>query len=585
LVQNHRPACLVVPPRSHDELAEIALRDFLTYVEKSTGVRLPVADTPHQDVDSPIVGLRVSHSDEQGRNRDGGKLSRHEFRYQVTPTRMTITGADPGGLAKGVHWFLRQKLGVRWFMPTELGEEVPRHRTVQLKQENTVRSPEFEWVRMTGNPEALPEEVMWGIRHGDDILDADIRNHWFRAHNWSHIISPTQENVQKHPEWFAREEGELPQAGPYLNVDVSNPEVIERFVEVARSYFDTDPRRVMFSIEPNDTQYYGNSRSLKELRKRLGADAISTDEFIWFCNRVAAGLKTTHPDKRLGFYAYGHHMWAPRVVMPDPMLSFMMCRHGGRACTRHSLLDPRNHINAEWRKNFEMWCTQLEHPGYYGYWGEFSWFGPTPLDRLAEDLPYLKRQKVYQTNSENRFSWATNAPYYYLALRLVQDTGLNPAVILDEFCRGMYGRAHEPMRRYWARWSNAWDAAPPRDRTGYRHESTFPPTLIQAAREDLDKARQLVSDQPKRFQSRVRLAQTGLVFTDSYLRMYRQAAAGEYAAAIATGEEVEQIILDAAESGRPAPFARHPSAEKSQMALDRLRADLSRYRSELSKSR
>ena len=245
------------------------------------------------------------------------------------------------------------------------------------------------------------------------------------------------------------------------------------------------------------------------------------------------------------------------------------------------MLDPRNRINAEWRKNFEAWSAQLKQPGYYGYWGAYSWFGPTPLDRLAEDLPYLKRQRVHQLNSENRFSWATNAPFYYLALRLVQDTRLDAAGVLDEFHRGMYGPAHNAMKRYWSRWSRAWDAAPQRDRAGYHHETTYTPALIQAAYEDLEEARQLVSSQPHRYQARVRLAHVGLVFTDRYLGMYRQAAAGEYAAAITAGEQIQKIILDAAKLGRPAPFALHPSAEKSQMALDRLRADRNRYRSQL----
>ena len=275
---------------------------------------------------------------------------------------------------------------------------------------------------------------------------------WSRSHNWSHVVPPTRENVEKHPEWFAREEGELPKVDHRLNVDISNPEVIEKFIAAARSYFDADPKRVMFSLEPNDSQYYGNSKSLQVVRKQLGAEAISSDEFVWFCNRVAAGVKKTHPDKILGFYAYGHHMWAPRVEKPDPMLSFMMCRHGSRACARHSLLDPRNQINAEWRKNFEQWSSQLERRGYYGYWGDYGWFGPTPLNRLADDLPYLKRKKVYQLNSENRFSWATNAPYYYLALRLFQDTRLNASAVLDDFSKGTYGSAFKPMKRYWTRW-------------------------------------------------------------------------------------------------------------------------------------
>ena len=572
LVRDGKSSCTVIAPKSTAELAKIALRDFLHYVKRATGNELRTLQTG-QDSKQPAVELRIDAR---------ANLPRHAFRYRVTTKRLTITAADPGGLAKGVHWFLREKLGVRWFIPTKLGEEVPRHKTIKLRIADQIKAPEFEWLRMTGNQSFLPEEVMWGVRHGDDVYDPSVRLHWFRSHNWSHIVPPTKENVEKHPEWFAREEGQLPKLNSLLNVDVTNREVIAQFIKRTRAYFDADPRRVMFSIESNDTQYFGNSKPLKALRKKLGPKAISTDEYIWFCNQVAKEVIKTHPDKKLGFYAYGNHMFAPTVVKPHPMLSFMMCRHGGRSCARHSILDPNNHVNARWRKNFEAWCSMLKQPGYYGYWADYGWYGPTPLNRLAEDLPYLKRQKVHQLNSENRFSWSTNAPYYYLALRLTQDTRLNPAVVLDEFYRGMYGPASEPMRRYWMRWSKAWEAAPPRDNKGYHYEKTYSPQLVRAAYNDLREAKALVAQQPKKYRKRIHLAYVGLTFTDRYLRMYRQAAAKDYKGAIATGKEIEQIILNSAKLGRPAAFAMHPSSVKYQMSLGRLLSDVGRYKKALS---
>ena len=153
--------------------------------------------------------------------------------------------------------------------------------------------------------------------------------------------------------------------------------------------------------------------------------------------------------------------------------------------------------------------------------------------------------------------------------------------VLDDFCRGMYGPARAPMKRYWTRWSRAWDAALPRDREGYHYETTYLPSHIEAAYQDLREARQRAAGQAKRYRDRVELAHVGLRFTDYYLRMLRQAADGRYGAAIETVEEIREIVLESAELGRPAAFALHPSSQKNQMALDRLTSDVRKYRERL----
>ena len=63
--------------------------------------------------------------------------------------------------------------------------------------------------------------------------------------------------------------------------------------------------------------------------------------------------------------------------------------------------------------------------------------------------------------------------------------------------------------------------------------------------------------------------------------MYRQAESKNFAGAIATGKEIKQIILSSAKLGRPAAFAMHPSADKGQMTLDRLKSELNRQKREM----
>ena len=415
LVVDHKTTAVVVRPAGNLQTNErMAVADLLDYVEKSTGARLIVTDNVQQvAADRPAVVLDfVGSAPKHATVRPPRPLKRHAFYFEVTHRRMTILGADPRGLASGVHWFLRNKLGVRWYMPTELGEEVPRHASLTLKPEQKTVNPEFEWLRFTGNVHVLPDEVDWGVRHGDDLWDTDFRDHWHFQKNWVNLLPLTPENVKQHPDWWPRAEGKGPVYHDELNVCVSNPEVIQLFVDAARRYFDADPDRVMLSLESNDSPEYCRCRSCKDLLAGLGPGATQCDMYINFCNRIIAEVRKTHPDKLYGFYAYasyGDHTYPPTNVKPDPSLRVLMTRYGHKVCNRHWLEDPRCKINPTWRENFDKWSDALGNCGVYDYWAGYQWFGPEPHTRLTKDLPFFKSRGVQYVCSEGGYSWGGRA--------------------------------------------------------------------------------------------------------------------------------------------------------------------------------
>lgn len=579
LVVDHSTEAVVVPPpgdlgaNGHD-LERLALNDFREYIEKSTGARPAVADRPAKvPANQPLVVLGIA-----GRDMDAAPLAapvplkRHAFYYCATSRRLTIIGADPRGLANGVHWLLRNKLGVRWYMPTELGEVVPKHASVTLEPQQVTVSPEFDWIRFTGNINELPDEVLWGVRHGDDLWDEEFRHHWHFQKHWAALLPPTKENVENHPEWWAREEGKLPVYHDELNVCVSNPEVIQKFSEAARQFFDAEPDRVMLSLESNDSPEYCRCRSCQNLLASLGPDATQSDMYIHFCNRVIAAVRKTHPDKLYGFYgyqSYGDHTNPPRRVKPDPSLRVLLTRYGDKVCNRHWLEDPRCQVNPKWRESFEKWSLALGNCGVYDYWAGYQWFGPEPHTRLAKDLPFLKKHGAQYVCSESGYSWGTMGPFYYQTARLLQDTSLDSGSLIDEFCRGMYGPAYAPMRRYWQRWIDAFDGGPDCetevDRSRYpahiswhiyryHYDQVYTPDLIAAAYRDIEEALRLVESAPEQYRLRIQMAQFGLRYTDAILRMFRQITAGDTMQALAAAEQAIDVIKESRSLPGPDTF-------------------------------
>jgi hypothetical protein len=569
LTRSGKANAVVIAPSANTELEKIALDDFVQYVARSSGATLnTVSGRAEVPTDQSVVELRVI----DGNLPADPKLSRHAFLYRVSPQGLTILGADPRGLANGVHWFLRTRLGVRWYMPTELGEEVPRHPTIALETEERVIRPEFEWLRFVDG-----EELMWGVRHGEDALDTDFRDHWHFQKNWAFFLPATEQTVRDHPEWFAREEGQLPHTEELeeLNVCVSNPDVLRTFVERAKEEFTDHPHRVMLSLEANDSPQYCRCTGCQSLKSSLGAEATQSDLFLNFCNQVAGGVKQTHSNKLFGFYAYGSygdHTYPPRHVKPDAALAVLMTRskYHDSVCYRHSLTDPRCQNNAAWRENFEKWTGLLDHVGVYDFWANYHWYGPEPLNRLVEDIPYWKSRGVRYVASETGYNWATMAPYYYVTARLLQDTSLKDGDLLDEFCAGMYGPASQPMRRYWQGWIDAFAGGPCRvslskiDQStpymirhylqAYSYAETYTPRVLRNASGALSEAKLLVRDASEKCRYRVQLADYGLQFTEHILAMLRRGDREDYAGALEAALQARAVIQEANKLPGPPAF-------------------------------
>jgi len=156
--------------------------------------------------------------------------------------------------------------------------------------------------------------------------------------------------------------------------------------------------------------------------------------------------------------------------------------------------------------------------------------------------------------------------------------------VLSDFCRGMYGPAFEPMKRYWQRWIDAHESAgePDFKRGGwhprgidrhfraYRYDKAYPPDLIHAAYQDLQEAKTLVADGPERHRQRVEFAYLGLRFTDLWLSVIRQAYAKDYPASVKTGRSLLELIEDEKSRPRPVAFSRFEAAagQRLQSMLD-----------------
>lgn len=482
---------------------------------------------------------------------DPAKLPKHGFRIRAAGKRMDVIGQSEQGASNALYWLLWEKVGVRWYIPTRLGEEIPVHDGISIGAMDVTLGPDF------------PVYATFDARNygsgGNRTREGQSRDTMTR-HIWSEIVPPSDENKLKHPEWFALTDVEETPGERLLDhlwkdgkgqirggqVCTTNPEVLKMFVARARTFFRENPDCAMFSVESNDYGDFCVCERCKELDAKLGNGPLM-NRLISFYNQIAAELKEEFPDKQLGFYAYADHVAPPTAVKPDPMLVPLLCFFGSPACYQHAINDASCPVNAAWRKNvFDPWVKLCPKFGYYSYYAYSSaWQGPQMMVKtLPEDLKFIAKHGGFSFHVDGWTNWATCAPMYYLLRRLPWDVDADPQALLDDWYRGMYGPAAEPMQKFWEALTEGYYQGGHRPSGPRNPEKLFTADILQKAGGFLAEAEKIARDAAPRYGQRIAIARAGFDYTDFMAAGYRFADHENWKDAIASGKQALQVIVD-----------------------------------------
>src|SRR6185503_5656980 len=228
LVRDGQPACVVVLAPDASDQEKLAAHDLQLYLKKMSGAAISIGADPAVAGNRVLLGVfgqRPVQDWNGQRPRPDGFAIETQARA-AGGTDLLLVGGDQRGAAYAVYELLERFLGVRWYMPTELGEEVPERKTVELEVLQWRNQPDFEFIAglaWPGDGRAGPGALDW-LRHNKG--EVGPASYMF-GHSCSGYIDPTDANKKAHPEWFA-----LNTNGTRSDqLCTSNPEVIRIFVE------------------------------------------------------------------------------------------------------------------------------------------------------------------------------------------------------------------------------------------------------------------------------------------------------------------------------------------------------------------
>lgn len=515
LVKDGQARAEIIIGETPARMARHAAKELQAYVEKISGAKLPILTAPSGGDAIPVYVGQSTHTDRLkitdegllhgafrivsggqwlvllGRDRDfqprepwphsakdnervlkewdamtgetWGMDTNLSQLYKQHNKELDAWEQDERGSVNAVHELLRG-LGVRWYLPGEIGEIVPQHREIPLPVGDRTVRPDFPLrypyqygKRFSGKTEEAQWQLRLGLNQAPDLIGPAYIAH---GTNYVHM---RPEVMKAHPEYYSLVKGQRDtddRGKPCL----SSPGLREANVRYVRAAFDKLGLPAI-SVMPADGYTAMCECELckgKETPERGGFGRFS--DYVWdYVNEVAREVYKTHPDKKIVAMGYGASVLPPTKIAklsPNIIVCLAQSRSSFQEKEKRGWMQD---VRRDWLAKLPAGSQQLFVYDYYLHPREERAFAFIPVyfpHAIAEDLRSLKGIslgdyiEVYRAKDLDTFG--VNALNLYVTSRLWWDSSLNVDALIDEYCADMYGPASQEMKTFISHSEAAW---------------------------------------------------------------------------------------------------------------------------------
>ena len=485
LVQDRTYYADIVTGKNVSNQVIIAAKRLAKYIEKSTGVLLPITKAGSNN---QLIHIHVGPSTYvNGLNLDLANLDADGFVISFPDAgNIVIIGPSDWGTEFGVYEFLERYIGVRWLMPGPDGEHVPKKNIVELPLQEVRQEPAFFSRMLSG----LPNETQqtWARRNR---MHSRISFH----HNLIRLFPP-EEYTKIHPEFFPIINGKryLPPTNSTHSWQpcFTAPGIVGEAIKNINKYFDEHPEATYYSLGVNDGSGHCECERCRARdsgqNNYLGRRDVSDRYFEW-ANAVVEGVLKKHPNKWFGCLAYSELAEPPSRVGVHPRIVPFM------TYDRMKWIDPE--IEKQGKELTERWHNTSPALGWYDYiYGTPYCLPRVYFHTMADYYSYAQGHGVKAMYAEAYPNWG-EGPKLYTALKLMWDPTLDVDALLNDWYTCAVGKkAAADLAAYYALWENFWTER-------IRASSWFiltkqylpfnsPDCLYFVTKEDLDHSRSLL---------------------------------------------------------------------------------------------
>ncbi|MBN1344028.1 MAG: DUF4838 domain-containing protein [Phycisphaerae bacterium] len=493
-----------------------AAQELQTHFKACTNVELPIVEGA-PSTDTPMILLGCGKlAAKLGVAPKPDQLGEQGFQIKTVPPHIVIAGTPEAGTLYGVHRFLEDVLGVRWFAPgvtrTPRAADLTAPSLDRLvKPAFLMRFTDYGWpgrddvflARQGHNANGHTPEHPQGTGYAFDGI----------CHSYFTYISPG-EFFKTHPEYFSEIGGV--RIGEETQLCLTNPDVLRIVTERMLERMRTQPNVRQHNFSQMDYYNFCQCPKCTAINKQYGTRGGTQ---YWFLNRLAEQTSKVYPNKLIGTLAYTYTEEPPKGMTMHPNVCVWLC-HMFPCCDSHPIATcPRN---ADYKRRALAWSKICSHLYVWHYIVDFAhYYNPFPNFRaMAADMRFYRDIGVEGMFLEGMPAaggeFSLLRPYY--GMKLIWNPDQNADAILRDFLDTYYGQAAKPIWDYIVMLHDK-----VADDNVHMHLYTnpamgyLPDDVVRRAMELFDKAEAAVKDDPERLE-RVRVARMPVTYARLFPR-------------------------------------------------------------------
>lgn len=450
LVQGRSKHVIVLDAKASPS-EKTAAQELQKYFKACTGVALPLLAAPLKSPagDAPMIVLGChAQARKLGVDADRRALGEQGYIFRTVAPHIIIAGTPEAGTLYGVHRFLEECLGVRWYAPGVT--RTPRVENVTVSPTDRLVKPAFQFrqtsyawpgkdaafmARQADNAGGAGPDGAWGVQHAHDG----------RCHTYFRFIHPDRE-FDRHPEYFSCIGGERRRTETQLCL--TNPDVLDIVTRRMLERMRRAPGARHHDFSQMDYYNYCECPACAAMNARYGTTGGTQ---FWFVNELARRTSKVFPDKLICTLAYTYTETPPRGMRMHSNVAIWLC-HMYPSCDNHPIAACP--LDAPFRRRAEQWSKLCGHLYIWHYCTNFAhYYTPFPnLRAMAADMRFYRDlgcegiflQAMGHSGGGGEFSLLR--PYY--GMKLLWDPDQDPDRLVEDFLRGYYGAAWKPIRDY-----------------------------------------------------------------------------------------------------------------------------------------
>ncbi len=487
-----------------------AVKDLSHYLEKMSGAKIEVLQ--HSKIPDGSLPIYIGELavEKFGKPAKSAPFQQG-FRVVISPKGVGLLGESDLGTSYAIYELL-DRLGCRWFMPSEWGECIPEMKTIRLKEEDF---------------SSAPGTIYRNIWQAD--LDYKRRNRLGGMQlSASHALDSyiSKELLEKHPDWVAVYKGKpSPPTAKW-----TKPETASAMADTILHYLDDGTYNYSASLSPEDGIVFDESEDPKfdagDWDPQWNMNSL-TDRLMLLCNRIAEKVSKKYPNTLFGVSAYVNYNRPPVREKLHPNIVPVIAPI--TYCRAHPMTDDSDPESAELRHIVEGWGKAARMTGIYF----FGWFlveqtAPNPMiTKWGVDVPFVIKNGCQFFQPETDCNFETTMHALWMGPRLAWNPSLKPADLVADINTHFYGNAAKEMGAYWDYVDHVWIDTKEFSGGGHGQLKRFTPERMKKMRELLDAG--IASAKTPQEKFRVAMANESLILFELYMKIRHDLAEGRFA--------------------------------------------------------